>query len=69
MATPTGIRMTAYQGDFKVEVNISTEAAISPGGVLDEQLRRASRALGILLRDDTIRPVHPDDDDYDGPDF
>lgn len=63
MATPVGIRLTAHQGDFEVEVSVKTNSAISPASVLDEQMRRAQRAFGILLRDDTMRPVHPDDDE------
>lgn len=62
MATPVSITLNATQGEFQVEVSIHSEVTVGPGSVASAQLKRAAKAMAVLLGNDY-------GDDTDDPDF
>jgi len=62
MATPVGITMNARRGEFNVTVSVTSDT-IAPSGVLAVQLRRAAKAMSILISDDVGTDSVDDDSD------
>lgn len=60
MATPVSITLNATQGEFQVEVSIHAEVTVGPASVAAVQLKRATKAMAILLNSQ-----EGDDDDPD----
>lgn len=49
MPTPVNTTITSSQGDYILEVSMSTESPVSPGSVAEHQLDRVAKAMRILM--------------------
>jgi hypothetical protein len=63
--TNVNVEITVTQGEYSCRVAMEAEVQVSPGGVANVQLERATKAMRALLAATTSSDDDDDDDDDD----